>query len=295
MTFVQDTYIRLQYIIRMFFVINILFFALIVTMQANHTIDVVIPCHAKDMRTLGRAIRGIKKHGKHIRRVIVVSAERLTTEAEWCDERVYPFTKDDLVRAIFEHNAGGLDAYNKAGRPRIGWLYQQLLKLYAPFVIPQISSNVLVLDADTIFLRDIEFIDNEGFALFNVGNEHHIPYFEHAGRLVPGLQKVYPQYSGITHHMLFQNHILEDLFKEIVHVHNTEPWKALCACIDHQHLRESALSEYEIYFNFAFSRNYKVKIRSLKWENALFDEGSIKRHQQAGYHYISCHLWDCYA
>lgn len=252
-------------------------------------IDVVIPCHEKDIRTLDLVIEGIKKYGKGVRRVITVSAKQLTNAAEWFDEGAYPFNKQDVARAIFEDEAKAQDYYQHG--PRLGWIYQQLLKLYAPLVIPDISTNVLVLDADTIFLRNIEFIDQEGNALFNVGSEYHPPYFDHARRLLPDFKKVYPNYSGICHHMLFQRNILENLFNAIRGIHKTEPWKALCACIDHHYTGKdlSGLSEYEIYFNFAFSNNHKVKIRPLNWTNIPFNNTSILAHQTRGTHYVSCH------
>ena len=100
-----------------------------------------------------------------------------------------------------------------------GWYYQQLLKLYALYAIPKISSNVLCLDSDTVFLNPVSFISEEGGSLFNPGYEYHKPYFEHIARFVPGLKKVYPKYSGISHHMLFQKPIMDDLFADVEKKH----------------------------------------------------------------------------
>ena len=46
-------------------------------------IDVVIPCHEKDTRTLELAIKGIIENGSNIRKVIVVSEKQLSTIAEF--------------------------------------------------------------------------------------------------------------------------------------------------------------------------------------------------------------------
>ena len=43
-------------------------------------IDVVIPCHPKDLDTLELCIEGIRKYGQNIRRVIVVFIQK--TDAE---------------------------------------------------------------------------------------------------------------------------------------------------------------------------------------------------------------------
>lgn len=261
------------------------------TKTATPVIDVVIPCHEKDIRTLELAIEGIKKYGTGIRRVITVSSKRLTDKAEWFDEASYPFSKQDIAYAIFKDKEAAEQYYQHGSR--LGWIYQQLLKLYAPIVIPDISSQVLILDADTIFLRETTFIDDEGYALFNVGREYHPPYFDHARRLLPDFKKVYSHYSGICHHMLLQRPIIDDLFNAIRSTHNTEPWQALCACIDHQYTGKdlSGLSEYEIYFNFVFSKKYKVKIRELKWANIPFSTSSILAHTVQGAHYVSCHSY----
>lgn len=258
---------------------------------STEPIDVIFVCHPKDVRTLDMAIDGIRKNGKNIRRIVVVSAQRLTDQAEWFDEAFYPFSKASVALEIFRGNEGAAHAFCIAERSRIGWIYQQLLKLYAAFVIPGISSNLLTIDADTVFLQAVEFIDSNGKALFNPGFEYYRPYFEHAARLLPGLKKLYSEYSGISHHMLFQRPILEDLFHLIQATHQTDAWRALCRCIDSKELFKSAFSEYEIYFNFAFARTELVKLRPLRWKNMKFDEQNIRECDSNGYDYVSCHTF----
>jgi len=254
----------------------------------HNPIDVIIPCHEKDLPTLSLAIKGIKQNGNGVRRVIVISATKFTNDAEWFDEARFPFTKKDITLMIFNQNEQQAQDYMRIYPDRVGWVYQQLLKLYAGMVIPDISSNVLALDSDTIFLRSVSFIDNQGYALYNVGTEHHRPYFEHMSRLLPRLNKVYAKHSGISHHMLFQRHILKDLFQDIEAYHQMEPWQALCVCIDKGSFR---ISEYEIYFNYIVSRNYKVKIRPLKYKDMKFDIKAIAKRKKQNYAYVSCHSY----
>lgn len=249
-------------------------------------IDVIIPCTAKDKLTLDLCIKGIRENGKDVRRIIVLSKERLTENAEWFDEKNFPFTKYDIALEILGDEKKAHEMIS--GASRVGWIYQQFLKLYAPFVIPGISSNVLMLDADTIFLKPVEFVGCSGEGLYNPGTEYHQPYFRHAARLIPGFKKVYKEYSGISHHMLFQRSVLEDLMKEIKMYHHAEVWKAFCHCIDKRYLHHSSLSEYEIYFNFAFMRTSQLKIRPLRWANiSSIDE--VGTYQEKGYDYVSCH------
>jgi len=256
----------------------------------NDPIDVVMTCHEKDLKTVDLSIEGIKKCGKNIRRVIVVSEKKLTENAEWFDESKFPFSKYDIALAIYNDNEK--KAYNYSKLPRCGWISKQLMNFYAAFVIPGISPNILILDSDTIFLNDVEFIDAHGFTLFNVSNQYHEAYFEHAKKLISGenqIKKVYPEYSGITHHMLFQKPILEDLFKLISETHKMEPWKAICKCIKNDPIPGSPMAETEIYFNFALARTNQVKIRRLKWQDLKFNLHAIFQRQKDGYHYVSCH------
>jgi hypothetical protein len=258
---------------------------------SSEPIDVVFVCHKKDLVTLDLAIEGIKINGKNIRRIIVISEEKLTDNAEWFSEANFPFTKRDLAIEIFKPNKKSAYFFINAKNSRIGWIYQQLLKLYAPFTVPEISSNVLIVDADTIFLNETEFIDKNGITLFNPGTEFNAPYFAHANRLIPGFKKIHPYYSGISHHMVFQRPILADLFSIIESAHKTVAWKAFCWCIDQKELYGSSLSEYEIYFNFVFARTSQVAIRHLQWDNMKFDRDAIALHQDGGYHYVSCHSY----
>lgn len=250
-------------------------------------IDVIIPCADKDIETLELCIQGIKEN-LEVRRIIVISPYQLTPHAEWFDEKKYPFTPYDLALEIFGREE---DARNFSSAPsRLGWIYQQLLKLYAPLVIPDISKNVLVIDADTIFLNPVQFQGPSGEGLYNPGIEYHVPYFEHMARLIPGLQKVYSHYSGISHHMLFQKEVIDDLFQLIEGIHHREPWKAICRCIDPHYVHYSSLSEYEIYFNFVLTRSDQMQIRPLLWEDVR-TLSNLKVYKQAGYHYVSYHSY----
>src|SRR5262245_56971712 len=88
-------------------------------------IDVVIPCVEKDLETLDLCIAGIKKFGMDIGRVIIVSDKKLTDQAEWFDEKLFPFDKWQMAEEIFGDKEAG-DRFVAKPKSRIGWLYQQL-------------------------------------------------------------------------------------------------------------------------------------------------------------------------
>jgi Family of unknown function (DUF6492) len=256
----------------------------------NEPIDVVIPCIEKDLETLDTCIKGIKENCSQIRHIYVVSSKKLTDQAIWFDEKNFPFSKKKVTLYLFQNDKYSAQKYMTIKGNRVGWYFQQLLKLYAPLVIPNISSNVLVLDADTIFLKPVTFLNDSGGPLFNPLEENHTPYFEHAARLTDGLVKrINPAYSGIAHHMLFQRAILKDLITTVQNIHGDKFWKAFCSCINLDDIHAGA-SEYEIYFNFALSRTDKAKIRKLKWGN-IYRLSEIPHYKEADFDYVSCHDW----
>lgn len=252
-------------------------------------IDVVIPSTEKDLDTLMRCIRAIRLNCQNIRRVIVISSRPLTRQAEWFDERNFPFSKQDVAYYLNSCDSQKTQEFISSSDSRTGWYLQQLFKLYALYVIPNLSSNVLLLDSDTIFLKTTRFTDSTGAGLYAIGSEFHRPYFNHMNRLIPGLNRVFPNYSGICHHMIIQRDVLDDLFRTVQNYHHTEFWKAFCLCVDQNDLHQSGASEYEIYFNFLFSRTNQAKIRNLKWKNveSIQKIDSYKKH----FDYVSCHSY----
>lgn len=248
----------------------------------------MIPCCKKDLYTLDLCIEGIRKNGRNIRRIIVVSKEPLSKKAEWFDEKLFPFSKEDLALEIFHDRKVATD-FISSPTSRIGWIYQQFLKLYAYFVIPDISSNILILDSDTIFLKPTEFINELGEPYFNTATENVGVYFDFGKRLLPGFKRVDKALSGISHHMLFQGCILEDLFDLIYEIHHEEPWKALCHCID-KNYTFACLSEYELYFNFTLLRTDQAKLRSLR-RCDVSSIDNLEYFRKENYVYISCHEW----
>lgn len=95
-------------------------------------LDVVIPCHIKDRKTLEPVISGIKNNIRH-RRIIIVAREKLTENAEWFDERAYPFSMAALANEIFQNESQAMQFIHDP-KSRMGWIYQQLLKLYAAYI-----------------------------------------------------------------------------------------------------------------------------------------------------------------
>jgi hypothetical protein len=166
---------------------------------------------------------------------------------------------------------------------RQNWYLQQLLKLYAIFVIPDILDNVLIIDSDTFFLKPTQFFNND-IGLYFYMNEHHKPYFAHMNRLHPNLTRVLENKSGICHHMILQKPYLVELFELVKQRHNMDFWKAFLNCV--VEYNTSGASEYEIYFNFMLKHHSdKIQLRELRHK----DIQRLSAIHDDGYDYMSYH------
>lgn len=261
----------------------ILFF-LLFCFSCEGAIDVVIPCHAKDIPILDLCIEGIKANGEGVRNVYVISKERYTDRAAWVDEALFPFTLLD-VTSLIVHNNWLAEKLLKLDANKAGWVYQQLLKLYAPLVLPDLSPNILIVDADTVFLNPVTFLSPEGIPQYEAGGDIHVNYIRFMHKFLPGSLPANLQ-SGMCHHMLFQRPVVEDLISLIENYHQMPFWKAFCTCTDL--LRLHLPSEYEIYFYFISTRPHEL--REIKWDN-ISDPDDIPKYQKSGYHFVSLHSY----
>jgi len=229
-------------------------------------IDVVIPAHSKDIDTLDLCINGIRDNVKNVRRIIVVSKDKLTDNAEFYCEKDFPFSFDDVGDIVGYH----WKTFN---------YYGGLIQTTAALVIPDLERDVLICDADTIFLKETEFVNKEDIALYNVSYDipSHItlhPYLEHMDKLIPGLTKQ-TRYSGICHHMLIQQDILQEMFDRVEAIHKMPFWKADISVTLQNYkslnpVRSHAdapllFTTYELYFNYVMRYHLdRVAIRPQK-------------------------------
>lgn len=210
--------------------------------------DIVICIGPNDAAVATHCVESIRRNVPHRTIVCIVapSVEPIPGVV-WVPESIFPFSKDDM-------NAGD----------RSGWYLQQLLKLYAPIVISQLSDTYLIVDADVVFHNPVTFVHADVLQ-FNVGTEYHRPYFDHMKRLHPTLSKV-RDVSGICHLMPMKRHIVKELMRQVGQV---PFWKAFLAAIDPPHLPYSGASEYEILFSFTLSRfPTEAIVRPLEWKNS---------------------------
>ncbi len=239
----------------------------------RNVFDIVIPVGPNDIHIISKQIQCTKKNIIGYRNIYIISCDP-TLHVDGCitiDESIFPFSIE-MIETL----------YGKEGRNN--WYLQQLLKLYAGFVIPDILEKYLVIDSDTFFLKPVTFVE-EDKCLYNYGDEYHTPYFEHMCKLDKDFTKVDLNKSGICHHMMFETIYIKDMMDRVETTHHDPFYMTFLMMV--QDPTTSNASEYEIYFNYMFKfHKDKVKIRQLNWANF---SNLIESRQ---YDYVSCHWYN---
>lgn len=249
--------------------------------------DIVIPVHKKDLAVLEYCIAAARKKIVGARRIITISKERYTNNAEWFAESQFPFDMEFVKKYV--------------GAGSCGWYFQQLLKLYAPLVIPDILPNVMILDSDTVFFRKTKMFDKENRPFYNISKDQKITMKPFDIRVEEHIQKLWPEisrykipqelqeFSGICHTMIFNREIILDLFEK-VEKYDKDGDKFYKIFLKHANENHSA-SEYQIYFNFLLIFHFdKIALRRLRYKNTA--DLDIKKYQRRfKYHYCSFHSY----
>ena len=237
-----------------------------------HYFDIVIPVGPNDINVIKDQIVYTKKNIIGYRNIYIITVDTSLKidDIITISEDIFPFTIKtvEIYHSKLERN---------------GWYLQQLLKLYAGLVIPDILDKYLVIDSDTYFLKPTEFIkDNK--CLYNYGTENHYPYFEHMNRMHGNFVKM-SNMSGICHHMIFETKYIKELFS-IVENNNMKFYDIFLSSVTDYN--KSGASEYEIYFNYMLKYNKNmIEIRPLKWANV----NNINDNLDKDYDYISYHWY----
>jgi hypothetical protein len=217
--------------------------------------DIVIPLGPNDKSIVNEQIKYTKKNIVGYRNIYLISYDPsiVIEDCTIIDENIFPFNKNTVI----EHHGKNR---------RNGWYLQQLLKLYAGLIIPNILERYLVIDCDTFFLKPTEFIENNK-CLYNYGTENHAEYFKHMKRMDEDWGRI-KKMSGICHHMIFETKYLNEIISKIEKKHNDLFYNVFLKLVEEKKRLCSGASEYEIYFNYMlkYYPNHII-IRKLNWKN----------------------------
>jgi len=242
-------------------------------------IPVLITCADKDQELLPLVMQRLKAYGLGLGRILVVSPRPPTPipglPIDWIHDDRLPLKQAQVLPYL------GRDA-------ALGWWWQQLVKLLMLHWWPQLGSRLLVWDSESLLLKPLRFQDARGRVLLHPASELHAAYTAHLERLVPGLKRWHPRLSGITHWILLDRWILEDLIQRVEQHWQMPFWQAFLAAVSPEWRLQGGASEYDLYFNFAlqFHPN-RVRLRQLPWRvsgalcEAVNDESNA--------HYVTLH------
>ena len=239
----------------------------------------------------------VKKFVQNYRRIIIISPIQYfntTTEIEW-------ITDDILDELMLKHI--GYRSKIK-GEPIIGrWKHQQLIKLFSTLLIDNLLPNVLILDGEVRWRKQVTFltypsnlvtsslsnntITNSLISIsnaiglythgFDSGDQSNEDYNNFLTHVIPVLRKNHSE-TFIAHHVLIQRDILLSLMYYIEATHNQQFWYVFA--------NSGRCSEYELYVRYSlYFYPKRTQIRDLKYKdtgNCDYDATEID--------YISCHF-----
>ncbi|WP_376967529.1 DUF6492 family protein (plasmid) [Azospirillum sp. A26] len=177
-------------------------------------------------------------------------------------------------------------------RSRAGWYYQQIVKISSLLHLPSAPDDVLLIwDADTIPLVDLNFIQDGNLVYFK-GSENHLPYFQTI-RALTGLEKRV-DFSFIAQCFPIFREWLDEFVAFIENRHGKRWYDAILSATDLSEV--SGFSEYETLGTFlANTRSERLYVNHAAWERVGSRICPVEQvHTDAkgtGYAFVSYESW----
>ena len=236
--------------------------------QASPTIEILFVAARKDFRTLEHTIKGaIETCRGGISRISIVVPDQ---DLAHCEAIVESCASSEIDIKILGESSVVDETlvkliFSQFGA-RGGWILQQVLKL--EFVRNSASAGVLVIDADTVLVKNRKWLNSDGIQTLMPSWEYHRPYFDFLSTLPPFDSKTSfsPRFSFVSHHMLMQPRIVNEIYRacDWSGPKNLVQYLCLNSTINTQ----SPISiDYELYGHFLLL-NHPEKVNLVKWGNA---------------------------
>jgi hypothetical protein len=245
-------------------------------------IDFIIPCHPKDFPSLKLSVRGIQQNISCCNRLFVISKEdpELENVIHIPEERYFSYITLERIEELWKTKNTSLVYRSK-------WIYQQLLKLLAVKVIEDLTESFVLVDADTIFLRDVIFDESKFY--YSKVEDYHKPYNKPTCTLL-GIENTIG-FSTIAHHCIFNREKINQMIDEIEIRFNKTFVDVILDIIDYN--EASCLSEWDLYANYMILNHSEMcQQRQLVWEDISFiptksHMEEFKEHLD----FVSCHAY----
>lgn len=151
-------------------------------------------------------------------------------------------------------------------RERAGWYLQQFLKLAWSYQCS--DDSYIVIDADTIPLNKIDFINENGQYLLTKKIEYNKPYFDTIQFLFNGKIKKKENFSFIAENIIFDCECVKEMIRDIETNDNLKGdnfYEKILYAINPKDILASGFSEYETYGNYMLTYYPdKIQMRTLR-------------------------------
>lgn len=246
-------------------------------------IDFVVPCHPKDFPSLKICVRGIKENISIANRIFVVSNEDPNIDGviHVPEENYAPFVDRERIAENFRERCPNLLYRTK-------WIYQQFIKLFSAKAIPELTDSYVIVDSDTIFLRDVPFDPDKFY--YCRAEEYHKPYLEPIKKLF-GIEQTIG-FSTICHHMIFNKEKLNEMMEGVMKKYESDSFfDTVLSILDYT--EGSCMSEWDLYANYMILNYPEMsEQRQLKWDSISFIP--VKSHLDEfkdDFDFVSCHAY----
>jgi hypothetical protein len=202
---------------------------------------------------------------------------------------IVPNLEVDSCRAMFQESKNleiineddllsedSRSALKKRFGERYGWVLQQLLKIQ--FVLGARSDGVLIVDADTLLLRQRPWLDTDSVQILTPSDEFNESYYDYLFHFDVCSRN--PRYTFVSHHMLLQPKYLKEMISftkwndvdGIIKSLVSYPFKNM----------ESPFSiDYEAYAQY-LSNRHPSAVKLTKWANLAVPRSSNLENQIPG-------------
>jgi Family of unknown function (DUF6492) len=213
--------------------------------ESDVPVSVLIPLAEKDLVNAGLAIDSIRKNLRHPIEQIIIVGQNSAKISEFCAAMNVVYINEEnilgprILDLKFEIN----------GKNNSGWIRQQIIKLTAFNYVN--ANNILLHDADTVFVRPLSFFNEEKRQLLFTSDEYMKSYHRMTVKLLGPISRY--RRSFIAHGMLFQRDLWIDLVKSIELHCKTDFVTAIISVMASD--KAAVLSEYELYGNFLYNHH----------------------------------------
>lgn len=174
-------------------------------------IEILSVAAGKDLEFLGFALKNAIKYSKN--EVVKISIICPKNDLKLCQELIS--SENFQCEVVIVDEEKEIDEsiriqLKQRFNNRYGWVLQQLLAVN--FVMNSNAKGILLLNADTVMLREVQWLDFESNQILMASVEYHEPYYAFLHKTLRFAPD--PKYTFITHHMLFQPPIYKSILEK---------------------------------------------------------------------------------